>query len=154
MKVAKKKPSPAEGKIIFVLLPHTVQYTIPIDPDEDEGSMFKGGDMKSKRLPAGMLAAQTGHVVSLMRTDPRILKAFGRVPITTLTFSVRNSRELAKLRAELNRVVLTWEFRDTNHGFYGIPDEIPTAVCTMPVEREIVDHVIGHLELYKEIHQW
>lgn len=146
----RRKKNPAEGKIIFVLLPHTVQYEVDWNRGtEDEPNI----QQFSKKLPAGMLAAQTGHVVSLMRTDPAILRAYGRAPITTLTFSVRNSKELKKVEGELSSWVRTWYFKDTNTGFYGIPDEIPTAVCTEPIEREYVEAAIGHLELYREIHQ-
>jgi hypothetical protein len=129
-------------KVIFVLLPHTVQYET-LDKFED------------KKLPAGMLAAQAAHVVSLMRTDPIMLRDFGRQPITTVTLSVRNSKELEKVWVELSSAAVdTWVFRDENPRFYGTGIRIITALCTEPIERAKVASAIGHLELYKEIHTW
>jgi hypothetical protein len=140
-RIRTKKES-AEGKVIYVLLPHTVQYET-MDKFED------------KKLSAGMLAAQTGHVVSCMRTESFILKRYGRQPITTLTFSVRNSKEMDKVRRDLDALgVNTWTFYDKNPGFYGTSEDIPTAVCTEPVFRSWVASAIDHLELYKEIHSW
>jgi hypothetical protein len=67
-----------------------VQYEVDWNKGTDNGPDI---GKFSKNLPSCMLAAQTGHVVSYMRTHPTVLKKWGRQAITTITLSVRNSRE-------------------------------------------------------------
>lgn len=136
MPTKKRKPK-ADARRIYVLLPQTVQ--VP----QGRG----GKHIVTKRMEHGRLHAQTGHVVSLMRTDPEILREHGRKPITTITLSVRNSRELEKVMLDLMTVTPVWEFPDKNPGFYGTKREVRTAVCTAPILREEVDELLGHLEL-------
>lgn len=131
-----KKRTKSEEPRIYVLLPETVQYEVR-------------GKVHSRRMVAGRLMAQVGHVVSLMRTEPEILQEYRRQMITTITLSVRNSRELQKLSHELfMNGILSWECRDENRKFYGTTARITTALCTKPVTEDEVVDILGHLERY------
>jgi peptidyl-tRNA hydrolase len=142
---------PARGEIdfqdkrIFVLLPEKVEI-----PGE--------GDPRAVRMPLGRLAVQLGHVVSKMRIGE--IERYGEVPITTIAYSVRNTRELILLSSLLEGRAQHVEhtgsamgfsvfyFSDRDIGFYGIDDDVLTAVCTSPVPRAEIESVLGHLELF------
>jgi len=125
---------------IFVIVPETVQVDLE-------------GHLETISMPSGRLMAQAAHVVSRMRVT--FASTFKGVPITTIVYGVRNSRELAKLQRELwaiesdKPLLRTVAFYDKDYTFYGTGFDVLTAVCTTPVLREQVDDILGHLELAK-----
>lgn len=130
-------------KRIFVLLPMTVQVPSLSDVLPAEWPA------RTISMPNGRLAVQAAHVVSKMRV--RLAAFYGYRPITTIAYGVRNSRELDKLVSELrvNQHLAVETFKDIDEKFYETPSEVRTAACTTPVTKAEVDHILGHLELFK-----
>jgi hypothetical protein len=142
---------------IYVIVPKTVQVQSP--SHWGYGVTDTLSEEKSHPMVAGRLIAQGVHVGRLLE---RIFANSG-VPyreITTITLSVRNSKELTKVSNEAKSLLLKndphgcnlrytyGEFHDTNYEFYGTEQKIHTITAIGPVTREAVEDAIGHLELY------
>lgn len=129
----------------FVILPETVQF--------GENNEF------SYTMEFGRLVAQAVHVArklerheanyAMMKQTSKEIIPYEEV--TTITLSVRNSKELAKVYREVKE---TWygtdftveTFHDTNKDLFG-DYKVQTAVMFGPVTSEEVDISIGHLPL-------
>lgn len=136
---------------IYVIVPETVQ--VEIRPTGWR-KFFYSSRNKSVDMVSGRLIAQGVHV-------GRILGhwfAKHNIPyrdITAIVLSVRNTKELRKVSDEalaivhhMPHTVAYEEFHDTNEAFYGTTDSPHTITVFGPVDRETMEDVIGHLELY------
>jgi hypothetical protein len=101
--------------------------------------------------PAGRIAAQVGHVVSMMRVRRahENNERFDFEPITTIVLSVRDSAELHHISYVLGLAKIERaEFWDTNEEAYGPLAAVMTAVCTHPIEPEQRENLLDHLPLW------
>lgn len=144
-----RKTQPKEDKRIYFIVPEAVQVTIP-----------RRKRAYTVRMESGRLAMQAVHVAlemyeSVMSTNR---KAKGYDQLTAIMLSVRNSRELAMIEAELRSHAAgsgiphfeVYSFSDVNPDLYRIKGRVQTAICTTPIEKSVVDPVIGHLERYRD----
>lgn len=152
--------SDEKEKLIYVVVAETVQ------PDSWE--------KRHVIQPAGRIAAQVGHVVSLVRVDMAAelirdgesaildLEHSLCVPITTIVLAARNSKELAHIDNILGMAYRRYEtFYDTNTDAYGWennPDDpdadmpscsVMTALVTYPVTKDEVEGLLDHLPLWE-----
>jgi len=139
-------------KRIYILVPKTVQITI----NDSDAFGFKEPERYSITMEPGRLMAQCCHVGRQLASQHHE----SQIPheeITTIVLSVRNSKQLNKVSEELFEFINRYydntnryaEFFDTNPDFYRVPDRVQTAVAVGPIEDgEILDHIIGHLELF------
>ena len=131
-------------KRIYILVPETVQVSVaPTFPESEP-------EIRSFKMVPGRLIAQGVHVGRRLgnwhfnRQNPEI---------TTITLSVRNTKELRKVSDEVVNLLYKTdipyeEFHDSNPGFYGTDDRVHTITGFGPVTREEVESAISHLELY------
>lgn len=140
----KKKAQAAKAvdkmKIIYVIVPESVSVT----------NVHKKVSY-TRRIPmeAGRLMAQAVHVGRKM--ENKFMCDSNYQEITTIVLSVRNSRELSKVRAGLCWHIgleNVFSFEDTNEQFYNTTLPVLTAVCTTPVLPHEAFEAIGHLDLY------
>jgi hypothetical protein len=138
-----------EDKRIYVLVPETVQVEVPSRWGYGEGTT----ETKSYPMVARRLISQGVHIGRMLGNW-----SFnrGNPEITTITLSVRNTKELRKVSDEVQAIlrhaeehIAYEEFHDTNIGFYETTEKVHTITSFGPVTREEVESAIGHLELYK-----
>jgi hypothetical protein len=148
-----------EDKRIYVLVPETVQVDVAefFPEDSYHPGVVRKPITKTYKMVAGRLVAQGVHVGRMLgnwyfnRGNPEI---------TTITLSVRNTKELRKVSNEVKAIVdkindseessdmiAYEEFHDTNVEFYGTFDKVHTITGFGPVSREDFESAIGHLEL-------
>lgn len=136
----------SEEKRIYVVVPETIQTT-----RVNWASEVRETITESIPMVPGRLMAQCAHVVSKMWAH---FVYSDWEPTTTIVLSVRNSKALNKVLNEFRHGGFEFnvhEFLDTNSEVYGTSAPQLTAICTDPItqeERDGVEHIIGHLELY------
>lgn len=147
--MTRKSSQAREAKRIYFFVPETVQ--VPVS---------RRKKARTVRMEAGRLAMQAVHVAFEMyegvSSKGRPAKGYGQV--TAIMLSVRNSRELAKIEAELRNFASSfrtppfevYSFADENPDLYGTRGRVQTALCTTPIEKSILEPVIGHLERYRD----
>ena len=154
--MTEEKAVPVER--LYVIVPQSVQVEIPAG-ELEIGEYFPR--IQTIPMEPGRLMAQVRHVGAKLA----YAMAANNVPwrdITTIVLSVRNSKELEKVTAELEEVVYNdsdlfsaylTEYSDVNPEFYGTNERVHTATIVGPVSSsETLDSAIGHLPLYgKEI---
>ena len=136
---------------IYIIVPETVQTT-PTPAD----SMCDTSRATTINMEPGRLMAQCCHAGRCLQHSLELFGTDYRA-ITTIVLSVRNSKELAKITRDLNEWVsasnapaAVVRFFDENPPFYQTIDDVHTATIVGPVDSsEVLDHIIGHLELYK-----
>lgn len=136
-----------EEKKIFVIVAKTVQNPLYLQYLSEEHDTFLwtvGERTKTIIQPVGRIAAQVAHVVSRMRTLQ--VKAYGHLPYTTIILSVPDSFNLEFRYRLLLPKTETYTFYDSNDE-YG-SDEVLTAICTVPIEREKLYGAIDYLPLW------
>lgn len=129
-----------EDKRFYVIVPETVQT-----------------ELVSKQMEVGRLMAQLMHMGRAVERR----RASANLPyedVTTIILAARNTKELNKVHSELEIVrqvpgsnVPAFPlsiYRDHNPLVYQTPERVLTALCVGPIEKSVVDGVIGHLELY------
>ena len=134
-------------KRIYILAPHTVQVLCSGQLD-----MEGQPETRSFKMVAGRIVAQGVHVGRSLG----YLMAENNIPykeITTIVLSVRNTKELRKVSDEVIKLLHGTgtpyqEFHDTNPGFYESMEKVHTITGFGPVDRELVESAISHLELY------
>jgi hypothetical protein len=138
------KKKAQEEKRIYVILPLTVQ--VPRGRTKADRHI---------RIPAGMAAAQAVHVTRKMECEDDEFEPGKYQEITTITLSVRNSKEMHLIYQLLEDKILDegakyriYTFYDRNAVLYGRGKKVLTAICVTPMTASAVDAAIGHLELY------
>ena len=145
-------------KRIYVLVPQTVQVSVPDQSTTAEIGMAVESKIKSFKMVAGRLIAQGFHIGRLLG----YYQSKYNMPyeeITAITLSVRNSKELRKVSDEVINILNTTatderksisyeEFYDTNPGFYETSEEVHTITAVGPVSREFLESALGHLDLF------
>ncbi len=138
---------------IYIIVPETVQ-TMPNIP----GFVPDPLHAVSINMEPGRLMAQCCHVGRGLQDGLQEMYDEKYRDITTIVLSVRNSKELNKITEELRKWAagiagidsLVVEFFDENPPFYQTTETVHTATIVGPVDNsEVLDHIIGHLELYK-----
>jgi hypothetical protein len=147
--MVKRRTQLKEDKRIYFIVPETVQVDIP-----------RRKRANTVRMEPGRLAMQAVHVALEMYESVlnRNRKAKGYGQLTAIMLSVRNSRELAKIEAELRSHASSfgipsyevYSFSDVNPDLYGINGRVQTAICTTPIEKSMIEPVIGHLERFRD----
>ena len=118
--------------------------------------------------PAGRMAAQAAHAVSMVRVamvEQELRAAFQRMgkykdvktfllskvhfqPITTIILEARDSFELAHVLGLLHRERISVEqFEDFNPEAYGTQKSVRTAIATWPVKPREVAGILDYLPL-------
>ena len=146
-----------ENERFYVIVPQTVQILHPAPPLRDEFDIQGVDEITSVPMVHGRLIAQGVHVGRIIGH----YFASRGIPyrdVTTITLAVRNSKELRKVSNELRKTAETLlnadidvgyeEFHDHNPGLYNTLDRVHTITIVGPVQREMVEDGIGHLELY------
>lgn len=110
-------------------------------------------------------AAQAVHAAIEMVNHERDrgTKTHGWGNLPTIVLAVRNSRELEKVWNELHAhrdkttskqaVFFPYgmhKFEDVQPDFWGTKGKVWTAICLTPVDKALVEPVIGHLEKYED----
>lgn len=161
-------------KKIYVLVAGTVQN--PLTMKYETGSHFvmvPTPDTKTIVQPKGRIAAQVGHVVSLMRQDILIeaaktyvcrkpanrkgwpelenwyreQKALASKAITTIVLAVPDSYQLEFRHGLIRETgIRVYPFYDENEE-YGL-GAVKTAICTGPVAKERLRGTLDYLELW------
>lgn len=105
--------------------------------------------------PLGRQFAQGIHAARKMQSELDWRDRLGTsknaikfIPITTITLSVRNTKELYLIQRLLRDAgVEHTYFHDKNRDAYGEPGPVLTALCTYPVPEKSVVGILDHLPL-------
>jgi hypothetical protein len=114
----------------------------------------------------GRMAAQGGHALGRMKMyrvaeaalkrkvrgidDFYFLEKIANEKITTIWKSCRDSRELAHIALNWNRVLVGYyDFQDENDEVYGVGCHPTTAIASVPVDPDKVEGVSDYLPLWR-----
>jgi len=144
------KKKPVEEERIYIIIPKIVD--VPLRRGRKTLNHHVRMDSR--------WGAQAVHAALLMMDweDQNIFRAFNK---PTIILSVRNSKELEKVRCELTEqaqaldhqgldTFMVHEFQDVQPDYWGTPAPVTTAICLSPTRRSVVESTIGHLEKYED----
>ena len=159
---------------IYVIVPETVQVEVkPLtdfervmamgDPNNDPMIVVNPNDLtgiKSIHMESGRLMAQCVHIGRKLEHEIEAMGGGYKVR-TTIVLSVRNTKELRKVTAEINETLEKIDpemkhnyhcvqFHDSNPAFYDTYETVHTITCVGPVTEELrakLESAIGYLEL-------
>jgi peptidyl-tRNA hydrolase len=170
MSVAEPAAEPTSELPIGVVSPEKRVYVVVAETVQS-GVEYRGNGWalipnpelsRSTNQVCGRISAQVAHVVSKMqvsrvlyeieknKTPLDLLYMYALEPITTIVLTVRDSLELYHIWNILAQSKLdVTDFMDENPKMYGTTDKILTAICTGPINPELLQGLTTHLPLWK-----